>query len=75
MICPEQLRNYVLKTGLKENDYLCKINLNSLNKELRCIGKKVLSQEQIQYKNLTSSVPTLRQQVVISDYDTMSNKE
>ena len=53
MICSEQLRNYVLKTGLKENDYLCRINLMTLNKELRYLGKKVLSQDQIRYKNLT----------------------
>ena len=53
MICTDQIRNYIRKTELKEDDYVCRISIQELNKELRAIAKRVLTSDQIKYKNLT----------------------
>lgn len=53
MLCSEQIRAYVDKIDLKDNDFLCKINPPMLNRKLRAIGIKVLSPEQIKFKHLT----------------------
>ncbi len=53
MLCPEQIRNYVNKIGLKSEDYFCRENPPMINKELRKLGKQILTPEQIKSKNLT----------------------
>jgi len=53
MLCPQQIKKYVQLTDLKPNDFLCKINPPMINRELRRIGKKVLTPAQITYKNLS----------------------
>ena len=53
MLCPEQIKNYIRCIHLQKDDYLSDLKPVSINKELREIGKKVLSAEQIKYKNLT----------------------
>jgi len=52
MMCSEQIKEYVLKLNLSGDDYLCKKNPPMINKELRKLGKKLLSPEQIKFKNL-----------------------
>jgi len=53
MLCSEQIKKYIALMDMKENDFLCKINPPMLNKKLREIGKKVLTPEQIKFKQLT----------------------
>ncbi len=53
MLCSEQIKNYVNKIGLKSDDFLARKNPPMINKELRKIGKQILTPEQIKFKNLT----------------------
>lgn len=53
MLCSKQIREYVNKLGLEKDDYLVKKNPPMINKELRKLGKEVLTSLQIKYKNLT----------------------
>jgi integrase len=53
MLCSKQIREYVSKTGLEKDDYVVNKSPPMINKELRKLGKAVLSSEQIKYKNLT----------------------
>lgn len=53
MLCSKQIEDYIKKLNLKPNDYLCQMHNFMINKELRSIGKKLLSPEQIKFKNLT----------------------
>ena len=53
MLCSEQIKEYVMKLGIKPDDYLCKKNPPMINKELRNLGEKTLTPEQIEFKNLT----------------------
>ena len=53
MICSEQIREYIHRIGLNENDYICRLRTDEINKELRAIAKRVLTSDQIKYKNLT----------------------
>lgn len=53
MLCPKPIKSYVKKIGLERNDYVCRIKAQTINKELRKIGREVLQPDQIKYKNLT----------------------
>lgn len=53
MLCSQQIKDYVEKIGLKPDDYFCKKSPPVINKELRKIGKKLLTPEQTKFKNLT----------------------
>jgi len=53
MLCSEQIKEYVKKLGLKPDDYFCRKNPPMINRELRKLGKEVLTSEQIKFKNLT----------------------
>ncbi|MGB3479900.1 MAG: site-specific integrase [bacterium] len=53
MLCSEQIREYINKIGLKQNDFLAQKSPAMINKELRKLGKEVLSASQIKFKNLT----------------------
>ncbi len=53
MLCSKQVKDYVKKTGLKQDDFLCRGSPSMINKDLRKIGKEVLSPEQTKFKNLT----------------------
>lgn len=53
MLCSKQIREYISKMGLKKDDYIVNKSPPMINKELRKLGKEVLSPEQIRYKNLT----------------------
>jgi len=53
MLCSEQVKKYIEFMELTPQDFFCKITPPMINKELRAIGKKVLTSEQIKYKNLT----------------------
>ncbi|MBP7139416.1 MAG: tyrosine-type recombinase/integrase [Caldisericia bacterium] len=52
-ICSEQIKEFVNKLGLERDDYFCRKNIPTINKELRKIGKKVLTPQQIKFGNLT----------------------
>jgi hypothetical protein len=53
MICPVQIKKYVEFMELSSDDLICKIHPQVINEKLREIGKKVLSKEQIKFKNLS----------------------
>jgi len=53
MLCTDQVREFVNKYGLNNNDYISQKSLVEINHELREIAKSVFSTEQIKYKNLT----------------------
>ncbi|MBU0477364.1 site-specific integrase [bacterium] len=53
MLCSEQIKSYVEKMELKSNDYVCRKNPPMINKELRKLGKSLLTPEQIKSKNLS----------------------
>jgi integrase len=53
MLCSKQIREYVNKIGLKKDDFYARINPPMINKELKRIGKEMLSPEQVKFKNLT----------------------
>jgi len=53
MLCSEQIKKYIAKMELVSNDFLCRKQPPMMNKELRAIGKKVLTPEQIKFKNLS----------------------
>jgi len=53
MICPEQLKKYIEKVELSKSDFICRLKPNEINKELRVIAKRVLSPDQLKFKNLT----------------------
>jgi integrase len=53
VLCPNQIKGYVEKMELNQDDYLCRKNLSMINAELRKIGKKILNPEQTKFKNLT----------------------
>jgi len=53
MMCSEQIKEYVKRVGLQSNDFFSQKSPVMINKELREIGKKFLTPEQIKYKNLT----------------------
>ncbi len=53
MLCPKQIKEYVVKSNLKGDDLLCVQSTTMINKELRNLGKRLLTSEQIRYKNLT----------------------
>ncbi len=53
LLCPDQIRRYLATVGLQGDDYVCQHPPSTVNSELRAIGKKALSPEQIKYKNLT----------------------
>jgi integrase len=53
MLCTNQIREFVNKYGLSNNEYVCQKSLVEINHELRKIARKVFSPEQIKYKNLT----------------------
>lgn len=53
MICSDQIKNFVKKVELSENDYIYRASIVGINKELREIAKRVLKPDQIKYKNLT----------------------
>ncbi|MEK6890923.1 MAG: tyrosine-type recombinase/integrase, partial [Nanoarchaeota archaeon] len=52
MMCSEQVKNYVSLLGLKSEDYIIQKSMPMVNKELRFLGKKVLTKEQLKFKNL-----------------------
>ena len=53
MMCSEQIKNYVKLLDLKKDNFLSQKNPSMLNKEIRKIGKKILTPEQIKFKQLT----------------------
>lgn len=53
MTCSEHIKNYALQLDLNKEDYLCKKKPPMINKELRKLGKELLTPEQIKFKNLT----------------------
>lgn len=53
MLCSEQIKDYVMKLGLRQEDFLCRKSPPVINKELRKLGKELLTPEQIKFKNLT----------------------
>jgi len=53
MMCSEQIQKYIRKIELTENDYICRLRIDKINKELRHIAKRALTPDQIKYKNLT----------------------
>ncbi len=52
MLCSEQIKKYIELLGLKQDDYVIQKSQNMINKELRALGKKVLTAEQIKFKSL-----------------------
>ena len=53
MMCSQQIKNYVEKLGLKNDDFLLRKSLFMVNKELRKLGKLILTPEQIKFKSLS----------------------
>lgn len=53
MLCSEQIKDYVRSQGLNQDDYLCRKSPPMINKELRKLGKEILSKDQTKSKNLT----------------------
>ena len=53
MMCSEQIKKYVEFMELKPNDFLIKTSPSMINRELRKLGKEILTSEQIKFKNLT----------------------
>jgi integrase len=49
----EQIKGYVEKFGLGKDDFVARMKLSAINTELRQLGKKILSKEKIQFKNLS----------------------
>jgi integrase len=52
MLCSKQIREYVNKIGLTSEDFFIRLSHAVINKELRKIGRKILSPRQLKYKNL-----------------------
>jgi hypothetical protein len=52
-MCSQQIKNYVEKLGLKNDDFLLRKSLFMVNKELRKLGKLILTPEQIKFKSLS----------------------
>ena len=53
MICSEHIKEYVKKLELKKSDFLAQKSHSMVNKELTELGKKILTEEQTKFKNLT----------------------
>ncbi|MBA7645890.1 hypothetical protein ES703_53649 [subsurface metagenome] len=53
MLCSKQTREYVNKLGLTQKDFFCQKSPTMINKELKKIGKEVLSPRQLEFKNLS----------------------
>ncbi len=53
LVCSDHIKSYVKLLNLKTEDLLCQTHPQMINKELRKIGNKVLTPEQIKFKNLT----------------------
>jgi len=53
MMCSQQIKNYVEKLGLKNDDFLLRKSLFMVNKGLRKLGKLILTPEQIKFKSLS----------------------
>ena len=53
MICSQQIKEYAHKLELKSDDFLTQKTAQVINKELNNLGKRILTSEQIQFKNLT----------------------
>ncbi len=53
MLSSNQIKEYVNKLGLRPDDFICQKLAPTINKELRKLGKKLLTPDQIKYKNLT----------------------
>ena len=53
MLCSKQIREYVNKAGLNQNDYLSQKSPMMINKELKQLGKEILSPRQLEFKNLS----------------------
>jgi len=53
MLCSEQIKSYIKKLRLESNDFLIQKSPIMINRELRKLGEKYLTPEQIKFKNLT----------------------
>jgi hypothetical protein len=53
MICHQQIKDYVEKLSLKNDDFILRKSLFMVNKELRKLGKEVLNPEQTRFKSLS----------------------
>ncbi|MHA2017484.1 MAG: tyrosine-type recombinase/integrase [Promethearchaeota archaeon] len=53
MICSEQVKKYIQFMELGSEDILCQISPPMLNRELRKLGKKILTSEQLKHKSLS----------------------
>ena len=53
MMCSSQIKEYVNKLELKPDNFLSQRSAPMINKELRKLGKEILSPEQTKYKNLS----------------------
>ncbi len=53
LLCSKQIKKYVERMELKQDDYICKITPPMINRKLRELGKKILKPEQITFKNLS----------------------
>ncbi len=53
MICHTQIKDYVEKLSLKNEDFILRKSLFMVNKELRKLGKQILNPEQTKFKSLS----------------------
>lgn len=53
MMCSDQIQKYIKKLDLKTDAYLVQQTPVMINRELRELGKNVLTEEQTKFKNLT----------------------
>lgn len=55
MMGADRIRDYVEKMNLSKDDFIARMSLSSINKELRRLGKELFQPEQIKFKNLSLS--------------------
>jgi len=53
MMCSEQIKDYVKRMNFKQDDFICIQHPTTINKELRELGKKILTEEQTKFKSLS----------------------
>lgn len=53
MLCRKNIREYVMKLELKQDDFLIQLHPQTMNKELNEIGLRILSPRQLEHKNLS----------------------